>query len=282
MSITLLYASTTLDRDVNGHRSASAVYRVSGANTGAQALAQFYADPTRMQHPEDSTIPFDRASAAPSPTGSEYRVTVSFSTFGGGQLAPAQPLEVPGWYSWERGRRRVDVEIANNVREWRVPGDDDTAKFEVWTLQRIKTPEVRAQRTLKVRITTENQSIFDVIDDAIGDIHLMPDGKYWQLVNSDTRPVDTKTWDVTYTWEHDKGTQYPTPFAGDNWQIASYDVTLVPIPYDPAIYWRPPFCEIGVPVIPENPRTTPFMVVFVLIGELNPDGWRALPGTEVL
>jgi hypothetical protein len=282
VSITLLYASTTLERDSGGHKAASAVYRVSDATSGAQALAQFYANPTLMQHPEDSTIPFDRVSAGPSPTGAEYRIVVSFSTFKGGQLAAAAPVDAPGWYSWERGRRRVDSEIANNVRVWRIPGDDETEKFEVWTLVRVKTPEVRAQRILKVRITTATQSVFDVIDDAIGDIHLMPDGRYWQLVNSETRAVDNTSWDVSYTWEYDKGTRYPRPVAGSNWQIAGYDVTEIPIPYNAEVYWRPPYCEIAVPVIPDDPRTTPFDVVFTLTGELNPDGWRALPGTEVL
>lgn len=276
----VLYEGSTLSGDKNGHRAGSVVYRVPGALDEAAALARFDDNPSLRQHPRDTTIPFDSRTAFR--VGPEYRVSVQFSTYGGGQLAPAKPLDVPGWYSWDRGRRRVDSEIAYNVRAWRTPGDDETTKFEVWTLDRKKTPEVRPQRTLRVKVTAEQQSIFDVIDGAIGDIHLMPDGRYWQLVNSETRPMDTTTWDVTYTWEYDEGTRYPIPIAGDGWQIASYDVTQVAIPYDPAIYWRPPYCEVGVPIIPEDPRTTPFMVAFVLTGELNPDGWRALPGTEVL
>lgn len=276
----VMYEGSSVEGDKNGHRSAVVVYRVPEARSAAEALARFDANPALRMHPDDTTIPFDSRSAFR--VGPEYRVSARFSTFGGGDLAPSKPLDVPGWYSWDRGRRRVDVEIAYNIRERRVPGDDEAAAFEVWVLHKVKTPEIRPQRTLRVKITTENQSILDVIDGAIGDIHKLPDGRYWQLVNSETRPIDTKTWDVTYTWEYDEGTRYPMPMAGDTWEIASYDVTDVPIPYDPATYWRPPFCEIAVPIVPVDPRTTPFLVVFTLTGELNPDGWRALPGTEVL
>lgn len=282
----VLYEGSSMGGDASGQKAGSVVYRVPSARTAAEALARFDENPALRQHPDDTSVPFDSRTAFR--RGPEYAVSAQFSTFKGGRFTSQQPVEIPGWYSWDRGRRRVDSELVVNTREWRVPGNDDAAKFEVWTVKRVKTPEVRPQRILRVRISTVAQSLFDVIDEAIGDIHLLPDGKYWQLVNSDTRPVDATTWDVTYTWEYDKGTQRPIPSSGsrdgaDIWRLAYFYADQVPFPgFDPEAYWRPPYCVVASLIVPANPRDVPFGVMFALTGELNPDGWRALPGTEVL
>lgn len=277
----VLYEGSTLEADVNGHRAATVVYRVPEALTAAAAVARFDANPALRQHPDDTTIPFDSRSAFR--VGPEFRVSARFSTFGGGQLSTKKPEEAD-WYTWERGRRRVDQEVYMNTRVWRKPGEDETQKYEVWELKPGKTPEVRAQITLKRRITTETQSIFEVIDRAIGDIHLMPDGLYWQLVAADTVHAEKNKWDVSYTWEYDRGTNYPTP--------RSTEKTIAPDPgaNDPmppwyvrnTQMWRPAYYYFSAPIVPENPRTTPFGITFASTGEVNADGWRALPGTEVL
>lgn len=277
----VLYEGSTLSGDVNGHKSGTVVYRVPEALDEAAALSRFDANPSYRQHPKDTTIPFNSRTAFRA--GPEYRVSVQFSTFGGGNLS-TKPVDEPDGYKWERGRRRVDQEVFMNVRKWRTPGDDETQKYQVWELVPSKTPEIRAQRTLKRRITTNTQSIFEVVDRAVGDIHLMPDGLYWQLVAADTVFAEKDKWDVSYTWEYDRGTDYPVP------RITAS--VRVPEPgagdYTPPWYvrntqqWRPAYYYFAAPIIPENPRTTPFGVTFATTAEVNPDGWRALPGTEVL
>lgn len=286
MAMRLLYSTRTLDRDVDKNRRGGVTYYADGALTAAAAIAMWDADTngTNKVHPDDPTIPFDGISVTPLPNGSGYNVTARFSTDKSGRFNQGPPVDEPGWHSWDRGRRRGEAEIATNERAWIVPDAGETQPYEVWKLRKWTVPEIYARRMLKFRITTGVQSIFDVLDDSLGDVHKMPNNQFWQFVDSETRPVDATTWDVSYTWERDKGTPVPTPPLGPSWQMAAYDGSAIPTELRTvqSITYRPPYCKIGGVLAARDPRTTPHQVIMAFTGKLNPDGWHQFPGHELI
>lgn len=284
MAMRLQYSTRTIERDINFVRRGGVTYYADGATTAAAAIAMWDADAdgTLKTHPDDPTIPFDSISVTPLQNGAGYNVTARFSTDGSGRLEQGPPVNEEGWHAWDRGKRRGEAEIAMNERAWIVPDFGNTEPYEVWRLRKMAVLEIYPRRTLKFRVTTDTQDIFDVLDDAIGDVHLMPNNQYWQFTDSETRPIDASTWEVSLTWERDKGTPYPDPMAGDGFAIAGYDVTGIPIPYDTETIYRPPYCKIGGVLAAQDPRTTQNRVFMAFTGKLNPDGWHQFPGSELI
>lgn len=286
MAMRLLYSTRTIDRDSNNARRGGVTYWAEGASTAAAAIAMWDADAdgTLKTHPDDPTMPFDGISVAPMPNGSGYNVTARFSTDRSGRFNQGPPVDEPGWHAWDRGRRRGEAEIAQNVRAWVVPDAGETAPYEVWRLRKWPVVEYYPRRMLKFRITTANQSIFDVLDVSIGDVHKMPNQQYWQFVDSETKPVDATTWEVSYTWECDKGTPIPIPAFGARFNMAAYDASAIPteIRTVQTITYRPPYCKIAATLASQDPRTTPHSVIMAFTGKLNPDGWHQFPGHELI
>lgn len=281
MALVALYASIGISKDAGGSRTASRVWRADNANSAGAARAMFEADPTLKIHPDDPTIPFDRADVVQDPDAPLFKVLGVWSTFRGGRLAPEQPpRDDPNWYQFDRGRRRGESEIAVNSRQWRKSDNQSFEPFQVWVLARFKVDTLYPRLILRRRFRgVVDQSIFDPIDKQLGSIHRFPDGQYGQFVDAETKQIASGDWDVSYTWEFDPGTLVPNPPV----PVAEWNGTNYPIPVGlVAGYARPPFGRIVDEIQPAEPRTTVFRVTMGLVGRLDDDGWRTLPGTEVL
>lgn len=277
MPLVELYKTRSLQADAVGNRGAARTWRVPGASDIATARALFAAEPELAIFPDDPTLVLDRIDVMPSPTGAEWRVTAVYSNFRGGQLDSGPQIDRPGWYHFDWGKRRAEVDVVWNVKEWRVPDRDTTQKYQVWVPKTTKAIEWRVQYTLRVLIVTENINIFDPIAEELGNLHNIH-GQVYQFVDADVRNSGGLNYHASYTWERDNGTFMPTPIGND----AEGFWLALPVPQPNQSIYRPPYQQVVAVIPAENPRTTRATVRMSRAPRLVETGWQYLPGTGVL
>lgn len=273
-AIELYESRSAVATDAAGRSTATRVFRIPGVRQAVLAQEIFYSTAGTITYPDHPGLVLDRIEARPSATGSETRIVAYYSTFNAGRFQVPQQLESnpPPEYGWDK--RDVDIEIPVNVREAiAVKGEADTT-IEVWAVQRFRVSEVRVLRRVKVRYYTNNVNDFDPIAVQINRLHTI-NGAVYRFV--DGNPVRNNAfadgYDITYTWELDKGTNFPNaPQQGDRWLLLRPGNVSIPL-----TQIRPPYSRLTV--VPSlEPEVEPNEIIAVFPYTSDANGWQTLPG----
>lgn len=285
MALREVWTSRTFAKDANGKKTGVRIFQAD-VTSAAAAASEFESNAVYRTFPPDPSLTFDAVAYQVNGTGAGYTVTVTFSNFKAGRFAVRPPVDSTGYYQWQWGDREVPAEVLGAVREKRTVGTPGGGEqtFEVWVGKKIKIYEVRPQRIFKRRITGYSVEDFDAIATQRNRIHNLG-GLKWQFIGGNVRDADGSSFDVTYTWELDKGTEFPDPFVdwtqgGPKWAFVEFYRKPSVVP-PPGIY-RMAYEQIGVIVPAEDPRISLPRPTSMFPYAYEPEGWRSLPGTDVL
>ena len=282
-----IWSTRTIGKDATGKKTAVRVFQADFTNT-AGVESEFESNAIYRQFPGDASLTFDSYSIEINGTGAGFTLRANFSNFKAGRFATVPPRDSPVYYHWGWSDREVPAEVLSAVREWRtvtrnVAGVDTEEMFQVWVGRKVKIYEVRPQRIFKRRVTGVSVEDFDAIATQRNRIHVLSGAK-WQFVGGNVRETDGTSFDVTYTWEQDKGTMEPTPFVDpaipSRWVFCPF--LRPPGVQVPTGMFRLPYEQIGVVIPPADPRTSIPLPTGMFPYTEDPTGWRSLPGTDVL
>lgn len=228
-------------------------------------------------HPDNPALRFDRLSIVPEDRGSGYRLTASYSTFGGGRFSSRTKPE--GYsFRWRYSNVSVTTEIPANVRERRVVRSGDTSDLvDVWVSVPLPIQEYRTVWTLVVYTSVSDYRAFREITNQIGKLHYFGQNVA-RFASGTVRDDESRPgwYTVEYSWEIDTGTLRPE---NTNDFTPRYVIELPENRQNFTNYYRLPY-ESLVVIPSEEPKTETHKTLAVQTYTDEPDGWRRLPGTE--
>lgn len=209
-------------------------------------------------------------------------VSVRYSTSGAtwGGINPANP----NFKSWSMSYSRVIQNIPYAIRDprqFRYQQGNGTVKIVTsYPVRQNYHPEYRKKYIRRLRILAYNASTMDaIISQQANSLHRIYQ-RWYLFTTGDIVEAARNTWDVSYVWEYDTGT--------DDVFVDTADVAW---PHFPAPIWmqmpngtfyaRPPFHEVGTRPIYNTTTNTPFWPVFEPVCAYDyddPSGYLTLPG----
>ena len=271
-----LDTSGSIDIDA-ANKAASVRIFYSSLSTPEAATAAFYNEIGTGPHPTIPGLRFDRLSIVPEDRGSGYRLTASYSTFGGGRFNTRNKSE--GYsFRWRYSNVSVTTDIPVNVRQIRIVNSGDTSDpVEVWVSEKLPIQEYRTVWTLSVYTEVSDYRAFREITNQIGKLHYFGN-VVARLASGSVRDDENRPgwYTVEYSWEIDNGTLRPT---NDNDLPDRYQVLIPLNRQEFPNYYRLPYESLVV--IPSNDVINePHKTLAVNTYTDDGDGWRSLPGTE--
>ncbi len=267
-----LAGSPSTSRDASGKRTGT---RRFFANTTSRELAEaaFFSEGWNA-FPEDLALTFDRVDCQSSPNLTGVYVTASYSSFKAGRFSTTPPRDSSSYYSWLPGERDVKVDIPFSVLGKIVKGDGAQAQtLDCWYPAKATITETRILRRLKVRISgVTDTTIFDAVSKQKNRRHFIL-GQMYRFLGGTVGEGDGSYFDVTYTWEQDTG----TPFPSDN--IGRIDVEYDVISLNGVEYLRLPYAD-AQQLPSSNPLVFPYRNTQFVGTPLDANGWMSLPGSE--
>ena len=271
-----LDTSGSIDIDA-ANKAASVRVFYSSLSTPEAATAAFDNEIGRGPHPTIPGLRFDRLSVVPEDRGSGYRLTASYSTFGGGRFNTREQPE-GYWFKWRYSNVSVTTEIPANVREQRIVKAGDTEEpIDVWVTASLPIQEYRTVWIFQAYTQVSDYRSFRVITNQLGKVHSFA-GIQARFASGTARDDDKRPgwYTVEYNWEVDAGTPRPTNQENFGERYLILDPSNRPVS---AGFYRLPY-ESFVTIPSTGPEVEPNGHIAVQTYARDPDGWRSLPGTE--
>ncbi len=271
-----LDTSGSIDIDA-ANKAASVRIFYSSLSTPEAATAAFYNEIGSGPHPTNPSLRFDRVSIVPEDRGSGYRLTASYTTFGGGRFNTREQPE-GYWFKWRYSNVSVTTEIPANVREQRIVKSGDTEEpIDVWVTASLPIQEYRTVWIFQAYTQVSDYRSFRVITNQLGKVHTFG-GVLARFASGTARDDDKRPgwYTVEYNWEVDAGTPRPTNQENFGERYLILDPNNRPVS---AGFYRLPY-ETFVTIPSTGPEVEPHAHIAVQTYARDPDGWRSLPGTE--
>jgi hypothetical protein len=271
-----LDTSGSIDIDA-ANKAASVRIFYSSLSTPEAATAAFYNEIGSGPHPTNPSLRFDRVSIVPEDRGSGYRLTASYTTFGGGRFNTREQPE-GYWFKWRYSNVSVTTEIPANVREQRIVKSGDTEDVvDVWVSASLPIQEYRTVWIFQAYTQVSDYRSFRVITNQLGKVHTFG-GVLARFASGTARDDDKRPgwYTVEYNWEVDAGTPRPTNQENFGERYLILDPNNRPVS---AGFYRLPY-ESFVTIPSTSPAVEPHAHIAVQTYARDPDGWRSLPGTE--
>jgi hypothetical protein len=271
-----LDTSGSIDIDA-ANKAASVRIFYSSLSTPEAATAAFYNEIGTGPHPTIPGLRFDRLSVVPEDRGSGYRLTASYSTFGGGRFNTREQPE-GYWFKWRYSNVSVVTEIPANVREQRIVKSGDTEEpIDVWVSVSLPIQEYRTVWTFVAYSEVSDYRAFREITNQIGKIHRFG-GVLARLASGTARDDDKRPgwYNIEYSWEIDGGTIKPEGQAnfGSRYLILDPNNRAA----SERLYRFPYRSFVTIPS--PDPKNQPHEHIEVKTYTEDYDGWQRLPGTE--
>lgn len=256
-----------------GAAGARRVFKGPAIRSDVDALAVFQ-DEGHATHPGDPSLKLTGVEVAPMKNGAGYEVTATYSNRSTRFSQP--PRDQPGYYHFGWQTQDVKVTLPFNKRVVAIVGDDQPDGVRVWSIASVEYTETRLVRPMTVRVTGYPVSAFDVLAVEKRKIHTIH-GRDYLYLGGEVAEVDGEAFDVTHSWEIDGG----TPFVPDNNQ------NRIDVEY-PSVgtvgnqdMMRLPY-TVTLAVPSDNPLDNPHPMIAFYPYPRSPNGWRLLPGAELL
>jgi len=268
--------------DTGGSIQASRTFVCVGYDNIASVRADFETYPDINTFPDDETLVVTNQAVTPL-GGNAFDLTVTYSNRRFGRQDDPRPSVNSPRYIWDSSR--VVVTLPYNTRKTLTTSSistQDTKKY--WGLAEFKVEEWRTRYGVKVLLDdVANPNIFDVLRKQLNKIHTIRE-KDWLLVIAESKHVSELSYEATYVWERDEGTQLPIPSSviANGETIAVFtEPTNGPVlpgfaraPYHKLEAVRPAIAGIG--------NANRFTISQYRAYEKDASGWRDLPGVPNL
>lgn len=274
-----LVDSRTLTRDRRGAVWATRTFRVPAANDMA-ALSSPVLPAMNSPYPTEPKARLERYEARPVGSGGVlYDVTAYYSSDGRWTTVqrPPDPAAAPGTRLWTVSFV-VEEQVIPYMRRAIVefPGANAPERKALWIdAQELRIRETRVVFSVTLALPGFSVGMIESIASQNDRLHRIDGTHYYQFICGDARQRDDETWEITYTWRRDMGTDWTVSLG------SSDEIRLPPAISDPiwgaGAYVRLPYHDVVMIADPDDPALWP---TFRQVQKYQrwDDGHRSLPG----